>query len=741
VTAQNSAPLEPSPPGPGAASAVAARARAFDLAALAAFVVAYAAGAYLLDGDSQSRRWWVEGAWTMAALATALKCLHLRRVLSGPDRLAWGLLGAACLAWFAGMLVWDAYQLVAKLAPPFPGIFDLGFLGFAPLALAALFFYGPQMPTKTVTYRQVCNLGIILAALVIGLTIVFLEPIRTSGESSFYVLASFAYPLLYWYAFFFGLVRLWLYVWGDKRVVVSLLITGLAAQAVISTLHAYTLFGRVYPAAEYADVFWLLGFVLLYWAAVEQERLRGSPESRASARRMDDRARILEPLVPALCLFSILAVMTIFWRDLSPGILPAVLPAGLAFAAILGAGGWWSNATEIRLRERVMASAEALKASEARLAGMIEMTPEAVVATDERLDIVLFNRSAEEIFGYGAEEIIGRSLGVLIPEPLRQNHFLRLETGARAPEDSHGMRAQIEFTGLRRDGSAFPAEASVSRSECGGEAIFSVLLHDISERKAVEAAMSAAKEQAELANRAKSEFLANMSHELRTPLNAIIGFSEIIESQIFGPLGDPRYREYATDIRDSGDHLLQIIIDILDLAKIEAGQQRLQEQPVEVTQVIQSCLRLISGRAAKAGVAIKTELSAPITLHADQRKLKQILINLLSNAVKFTAEGGRVAVLARLAPDGAFELSVKDDGIGIKAELLDTVLAPFVQADGSLGRSSEGTGLGLPLVKALAEMHGGTLAIESVEGVGTTVSVRLPAERVLGGLGLGRNRA
>jgi PAS domain S-box-containing protein len=741
MSGNSSATTERPPPGLGAGLPEAARTRALDLTVLAAFVVVYATGAQVLDIQSWARQWWVDGAWTIAALATALKCFQVRRALTGPDRLAWSFLGYACLAWFAGVLVRDYYELAAGRAAPFPAVSDLGFLAFAPLFLAALFLYGSQMPTKAMTYRQVCNLGIILSTLIIGLTIVFLEPIRASGEPPFTILAAFAYPLLYWYAFFFGVVRLWLYVWGHKRIVIFLLITGLAAQAVISTLHAYALLGRVYAAGDYADVFWLLGFVLVYWAAVEQDQLPGSAGPSAAAYRMDDRARTLEPLVPALGLLSLLVVLTIFWQDLSVGILPVVLPAGIAFAAFLGVGGWWSHRIETRLRQRVMAVAGALEASEARLAGVIEMIPEAVVATDARLDVVLFNRGAEEIFGYRASEMVGRPLDTLIPVRLRDSHRAHIEAFGRAPETSRKVSERGDIAGLRKDGSEFPAEASVSKFEHDGERIFTVLLHDVTERKAVEEALCAAKEQAELANRAKSEFLANMSHELRTPLNAIIGFSEIIGGEIFGPLGDRRYGEYAIDIHDSGNHLLQIINDILDLAKIEAGQHELQEQPVEVAQVIESCLRLIAGRATKAGVSVEVELPAPITVNADQRKLKQILINLLSNAVKFTGDGGRVAIGARLDAEGTFVLSVRDDGIGIKAELLETVLAPFAQADGSLTRSREGTGLGLPLVKALTELHGGTLAIESEDGLGTTVTVRLPAARVLTGAPPGAVRA
>ncbi len=241
-----------------------------------------------------------------------------------------------------------------------------------------------------------------------------------------------------------------------------------------------------------------------------------------------------------------------------------------------------------------------------------------------------------------------------------------------------------------------------------------------------------AKNAAELANRTKSEFLANMSHELRTPLNAILGFSEILKKQIFGSLGNSRYVEYVEDIHASGRHLLEVINDILDLAKVESGQSDLYEEDVDISRLVNSCIRLVSDKADAAGVRITdlVPLDVPC-LRADKRKLKQILINLLSNSIKFTPEGGEITVSAGRNGDGCVELVVRDTGIGMKAEDVPVALAPFSQVDGSLARSHEGTGLGLPLAKSLCELHGGTLDLESEIGIGTVVRVSLPQARIV----------
>jgi PAS domain S-box-containing protein len=255
---------------------------------------------------------------------------------------------------------------------------------------------------------------------------------------------------------------------------------------------------------------------------------------------------------------------------------------------------------------------------------------------------------------------------------------------------------------------------------------------DITELKRREAALSAAKEEAEIASRSKSEFLANISHELRTPLNAIIGFTEIMHDEIFGPIGAPKYREYLADVLDSARHLLDLINDILDIAKAEAGKLQLDEETVDVRSVMVAATRLVHERAHRAKLALGIEVSADLpAIRGDERKLKQILLNLLTNAVKFTPAGGRITVAAALAPDGDLLLTVADTGIGIAAADIATALAPFGQVDGSLQRKYQGTGLGLPLSRAMVELHGGTLDIESTVGAGTTVTIRLPASRVL----------
>lgn len=383
------------------------------------------------------------------------------------------------------------------------------------------------------------------------------------------------------------------------------------------------------------------------------------------------------------------------------------------------------------ITERKRAERE-LRESEARLSGILRIAPEAVIVVNQDQRITLFNDGAERIFGYSVEETIGKKVDMLIPPEWRGSHAEHVRRFAEAPEASRRMSERQEISGLTKDGQRFPAEASISKLVVGGEKVFTILLHDISARKQAERLMLLAKEEAELASRAKSDFLANMSHELRTPLNAILGFSEVILNQVLGPVSNARYVDYARDIHDSGEHLLEIIADILDLSKIDAGRETLEEERFVVAEAIESCRRLTHDRAEAAGLEIAVDIPVDFpALIADRRKFKQIAINLLSNAAKFTKAGGRISVGVSINQgSGEFELLVSDTGIGMAVEDIPRVLEPFTQIEGALTRERQGTGLGLPLVRKLAELHGGSIDIDSAPGKGTRVKVRLPADRI-----------
>jgi signal transduction histidine kinase len=233
-----------------------------------------------------------------------------------------------------------------------------------------------------------------------------------------------------------------------------------------------------------------------------------------------------------------------------------------------------------------------------------------------------------------------------------------------------------------------------------------------------------------------------MSHELRTPLNAIIGFSEVIKDETLGPVGSAKYRDYADDINESGQHLLALINDILDLSKVESGTDELHEENIDIPEIADTIVKLVMRLARAGNVELELDVSDDIAvLHADERKVKQILLNLLSNAIKFTPAGGKVMLKIWSRSESGYVFQVTDTGIGIAFEDIPKALAPFQQIDSGLNRMHDGTGLGLPLTKSLVEMHGGYLDLQSKVGAGTTVTVRFPAERIVATQALAETKA
>jgi len=270
-------------------------------------------------------------------------------------------------------------------------------------------------------------------------------------------------------------------------------------------------------------------------------------------------------------------------------------------AAIAGIIFNWVGLQILAARKR---AEERMRESKEQLFGLIDIATDAIISIDTNGIIRLFNQGAKAIFGHNAEDIIGEPLDLLLPERFRGGHGHHLQHFLQSPEASRLMNGRGAIHGLRKDGSEFPAEASISKLDLPTGTVLTVMLRDITERQRVEDALLAAKEEAELSNRAKSEFLAGMSHELRTPLNAIIGFSEVMNKESLGPVGSPRYREYAGDIHASGKHLLALINDILDISKIEAHKVELDEEEVELAGIVRSCLTMIKERAHAGGIAL-----------------------------------------------------------------------------------------------------------------------------------------
>lgn len=335
----------------------------------------------------------------------------------------------------------------------------------------------------------------------------------------------------------------------------------------------------------------------------------------------------------------------------------------------------------------------------------------------------------KDITGFDPALFIGKSRGgIVVGDPEMDRHV------ARNLEDMKARRSFRDFQYRNNFDWENPRWFSVSGkpiySESGAFLGYRGTARDITAEVQAREEVDRAREAAERANQVKSEFLATMSHELRTPLNAILGFSEVMKDELLGPVGGERYREYAENINDSGQHLLDLINDVLDISKIGAGKGELDEADIFTPALLDSVRNLVLPRARKGQVGLQTKFSRPLPLlFADDRKVKQILLNLAVNAVKFTEKGGKVAISVRQDSSGGITFEVADDGIGMAPEKIEIALSQFGQIESTLAREYEGTGLGLPLAKALVELHDGTLDLQSTEGVGTTVTVRFPPFR------------
>ncbi|MBI1239034.1 MAG: PAS domain S-box protein [Alphaproteobacteria bacterium] len=399
-----------------------------------------------------------------------------------------------------------------------------------------------------------------------------------------------------------------------------------------------------------------------------------------------------------------------------------ILFAALPLLAILYAG-----AAALSADRAYRAAARAAEEGAAHYRLLAENAGDMI--TRHRADgrIVFVSAAARALTGYAPEDLIGRAPGDLV----HGEDLAKMET-AFAEASYRGRDAAAEIRLKRADGEYAWVDLRCRPTREGGEAgAIVAVTRDIAERKRHDAELKAACDAAEAANRAKSRFLANMSHELRTPLNAIIGFSDMMRQGMFGPIGHAKYEEYAGLIHGSGEHLLALISDILDMSKVEAGKYELQKERVDLGALIAETLTIMRVGAEQRKIRLRTEWpDAPPALEADRRALKQILLNLLSNAVKFTPEGGRVTVSVARSENG-LRLTVSDTGRGIPAEALSRLGAAFEQVAGAYTSGQPGTGLGLAIVKALTGLHGGTMTIESELGRGTRVTIALPAACIL----------
>lgn len=375
------------------------------------------------------------------------------------------------------------------------------------------------------------------------------------------------------------------------------------------------------------------------------------------------------------------------------------------------------------IRSMVEREKEQRRSAQSRLVAALESSREAIVLVDADGRIAIANSQLAKFFPTLAPRL---QIGMSFAEAFRDLDQMVGEIGNAPAGQEPDQPRDVLCGGIEfciTDGRWL--RGSKIATQDGG---FFLLISDITDFKERERRLDEARRQAVAASDSKSAFLATMSHELRTPLNAVIGFAEILSAQIFGPLGNARYVEYAENIMHSGKHLLGIINNVLDLSKHQAGKLELALDMLDLSEIVASCATMMHDQCTRAGLTLTTEVSGSLVMTGDAGKLRQMLLNLMSNAAKFTNSGGSVTVTAEALADDRLLLTVADTGIGMSPEQIPIALAVFGQVDSRLARRYDGTGLGLPLAKSIAELHGGDIAIDSVPGQGTRISVFLPRD-------------
>lgn len=384
--------------------------------------------------------------------------------------------------------------------------------------------------------------------------------------------------------------------------------------------------------------------------------------------------------------------------------------------------------TDIEKRRRAEL---AVREAEQKFRAIFENSISGIYQSSPDGRFVNVNTALAEIFGYDSAEDLTTSITdigsqVYVNPNDRQDFVNRLLFEGRVS----GVETQV----YRKDGSKIwiMQNARIVRSEKGSVEYYEGSIYDVTERKQAEEVMRQARVQAEISSRTRMEFLANMSHELRTPLNAVIGFSEIIKDEVMGPLNVPVYKEYAQDIYDSGNYLLKIISEILEVSKIETGNRDLNVSNFKIQKALKSCMIIMTARVEQAGVDLSINLPDDLPeLLAEELGFKQIMLNLIGNAIKFTPKGGKVSVTAKVLDTGEMDIDITDTGIGMNELEIKKAMQPFGKVDTTFSGMKEGTGLGLTIVDSLVRLHGGKFRLISEKGSGTTARVTMPASRVL----------
>jgi len=672
----------------------------------------------VLASSPRGIEWLTDLSWTAAAFASTAMGLLAARRAEGRDRLAWLLFAVGDGCWLAGMFIWDWLQLIRQIEVPFPSAGDVFFLAAPLFAMAGMFFFRSAASSRAVNILQICNIGIIACALLLVVPPVLLRASQARPTLDLYALTALAWPVAYLAAGFFAVVCLVFYAQGPKRRVYLFLAGSLVMHAIAACLYAYALLHSEYQTGAFFDIVWVVALALAFLAALHQ--WAHAPHGAVLDPPIKPWRGPLEALVPTAILLLLLAAGVVFADRFDSGTLRYSLGIGLVLTGFLSLWHWVAAQQQRSSAEVALKAQRERLAGEARFRSLFDHSGDIIYLLNASGRVVAANPAACAALGYPVEELLQRHReDITVPDE-------RTKAGFEDRSRTGNFHGEMEL--IARGGRRFPVEVSSSQYEdSNGEELICVIARDISERKRHDDELQAAKLKAESANRAKSEFLANMSHELRTPLNAIIGFAELIQRGVLGPKASEKYVEYSGAIVDSGQLLLRIINDILDLSRVEAGGATYNMEDIDLRSVLAKVARIFEVRVREAGIGLTVEIEPDLApVRADERAVSQIMLNLLSNALKFTRPGGTVRISAHRQNRGQVAITVTDTGVGIPKDKLGSVFERFSRAHAGLASPHPGAGLGLAISQGLARAQGGEIEIASEVGVGTVVTFVLP---------------
>jgi len=685
-------------------------------AILIVLLAVFVAGAYLVDAGEAFRAWWVNGAWTLGSLAAGARSLHAARHSTGSDARAFALIGAGSLSFFAGMLVWSYYELIAGIRTPFPALSDAFFLLAAPLYAGGLLLYRPAAFRVHTSFTQLGNLGLVAGALLIAVPIHLHAAVVTSRQDILYVATALAWAGLYLLPALFGLVMLTVYDWGRRMLVLGPLVLAFVMHAVVDVLYARQLLLETFITGGGLDVLWLMAFTAEYWAAHCQQIIARAPAPESPPSR---RAETLEALLPSALVALIL--LSLVLHEPRPALwvlLVSLLGAG-AFTASLGLRDLWIRRADARLREAEASAHRTAAASERRLRTLFEQSANAIFVLDHAGRIQDANQAAASLTKLARDTLPGRDIEAV----LGLDRAL-LAAGCGESRDA----SYREVTLVTPSDPALPSEISVvALSSAGEPALTSLVVRDLREHRVAEARRLRGQRL-----EAVGQLTGGIAHDFNNLLTVILGNAELLAEH---PHADPRSRELARMTRTAAERGADLVRRLLAFSR----RQPLVPVAVDVEALVAEMAGLLH-RALDEHVEIRCQAQPDLwRALADPTQLESALLNLCLNARDAMPGGGRLTLHLRNVAGGAGSvpgsgpdeegpdgdcvcISVADSGTGMPDEVAARAFEPFFTTK-DVGA---GSGLGLSMVYGFARQSGGQVRIESAPGQGTTVHLCLP---------------